>query len=380
MISDKKLGIYMHIPFCRSRCHYCGFYSVGRVPSERFADAIIREIETKGAVLKDRCCDTVYLGGGTPSSLTEEQLERIMTALHSHFHIDKNAEITMEMNPCDMNRHYIEHALSLGINRVSIGVQTNQDKLLKEIGRRHSALDAERALGNAYSGGFRNISIDLMCELPGQTVSDFERTLKWAVHLSINHLSVYSLILEEGTRFWQLAEKGMLTRPSENDSWAMYQAMCRILPHYGFERYEISSFARKGFASKHNLKYWKLEDYVGIGPSACSRIGRERVENLAGVNLYEKEILSGGRVPEERTLLSCEEEMEEFCFLGLRMSTGIDKKNFLQRYGKKIETVYGDVIRKLMNEKMIVSADDKIYLTYKGTAFGNYVFEQFLLS
>ena len=254
----KNLGIYLHIPFCRSRCGYCGFYSIGRKPTDRFIEALRKEIEKKSLSFKDRLCDTLYLGGGTPSSLSSKQLEEIIGTLRQHFSVSKDAEITMEMNPCDMNEAYLKRAYDLGINRISVGIQSHDDTLLKAIGRLHTAKEAEKAVKRAYRLGFHNISIDLMYELPGQTVKDFEKSILWAVHLPVNHMSIYSLILEEGTRFSQLAEKGKLPRPSEEESWAMYQAMCRMLPHYGLERYEISSFARKGYRSRHNQKYWEL--------------------------------------------------------------------------------------------------------------------------
>lgn len=209
-------------------------------------------MDLKSLDFEDRLCDTVYLGGGTPSSLSEAQLTRLMKTLSQHFRISDTAEITMEMNPCDMSEDYLKNAMRAGVNRISIGVQEKHDHLLSAIGRRHTAKEAETAVKRAYRMGFHNLSLDLMYELPGQTVKDFEASLRWAVHLPVNHMSIYSLILEDGTRMAQLAERGQLARPGEEESWAMYQAMCRILPGYGFERYEISSFARKGCRSRHN--------------------------------------------------------------------------------------------------------------------------------
>ena len=196
----KPLGLYLHIPFCRSRCAYCDFYSISRTPDTRFSEALIREIEMKSAGFKDRVCDTIYFGGGTPSTLTGMQLSEIMEALYKNFHISDQAEITMEMNPCDMTEEYLANARRLGINRLSVGVQSHNDYLLKAIDRRHDSKAAEEAVKRAYRLGFHNISIDLMYELPGQTPLDFEKSLKWAVHLPINHLSVYSLIIENGTK------------------------------------------------------------------------------------------------------------------------------------------------------------------------------------
>ena len=232
-----SLGLYIHIPFCRSRCDYCGFYSIGRKPTDRYMDALTKEMDLKSQDFEDRLCDTVYLGGGTPSSLSEAQLTRLMKTLSQHFRISDTAEITMEMNPCDMSEDYLKNAMRAGVNRISIGVQEKHDHLLSAIGRRHTAKEAETAVKRAYRMGFHNLSLDLMYELPGQTVKDFEASLRWAVHLPVNHMSIYSLILEDGTRMAQLAERGQLARPSEEESWAMYQAMCRILPAYGFERF-----------------------------------------------------------------------------------------------------------------------------------------------
>lgn len=374
----KNLGIYLHIPFCRSRCGYCGFYSIGRKPTDRFVQALQLEIEKKSVSFQDRICDTVYLGGGTPSSLSENQLTAILKTLRQHFSISKDAEITMEMNPCDMNEAYLKRAYDLGINRISVGIQSHDDTLLKAIGRLHTAKEAEKAVKRAYRLGFHNISIDLMYELPGQTVKDFEKSILWAVHLPVNHMSIYSLILEEGTRFSQLAEKGKLPRPSEEESWAMYQAMCRMLPHYGLERYEISSFARKGYRSRHNQKYWELEDYLGLGPAAASRIGHTRMENTPGVRLYEKDLLSGHMPQEEREELSTKDEMEEYCFLHLRMKEGIPLDDFEKRYGKTLSFWYGEAITMLKNRHMVMEENKHLFLTYHGAAMGNFVFEQFL--
>ena len=284
----------------------------------------------------------------------------------------------MEMNPCDMSEAYLRAAKALGVNRLSVGIQSHDDRLLRAIGRLHTAAVARAAVKRAYRLGFHNISVDLMYELPGQSVEDFEKSIRWAMHLPITHMSIYSLILEEGTRMAQLAERGRLPRPTEEESWAMYQAMCRLLPHYGMERYEISSFARKGFRSRHNQKYWELVDYIGFGPAACSRIGHERRENLPGVGLYEKELLLGNLPHEEVEKLTEKEEMEEYCFLHLRKKEGIPLEDFRRRYGKELSYWYGDALKMLKARKLISETDGHIALTYKGAALGNFVFEQFL--
>lgn len=371
-------GIYIHVPFCRSRCGYCAFYSLARKPDENYIKAVLREMELRAPLLQGKTCDTLYFGGGTPSQLPISDLTKLIQGAHTYFDIAPDAEITMEMNPCDMTESYLKGAKAAGINRISVGVQTNQDVLLKKIGRLHTAAQAKEAVRRAYKTGFHNISIDLMNELPGQTAEDFHKTLLWAVHLPITHLSVYSLILEEGTRFTALNEQGKLQRPSEEESWNMYQDMCRTLPHYGFERYEISSFARKGCMSRHNIKYWKLDDYLGLGPAASSRIGHERFTNDPGLRLYEKALLSGDLPPCTVEKLSMKDEMEEYCFLHLRMKSGIPLDQFQKRYGHPIEYWYKEPVQRLLKEKLIVIENNHLHMTYHGAALGNDVFEEFL--
>lgn len=372
------LGLYIHIPFCRSRCRYCGFYSAAALPDDRFICAMLREMEEKGGKFSQDV-DTVYFGGGTPSVLSEEQLTALMDGARRHFHIRGDAEITMEMNPCDMTDRYLETARALGINRLSVGIQARQDRLLRYIGRGHTAAEAESAVRRAYKKGFHNISADLMYDLPGQRPEDFERSLLWAMHLPITHLSVYGLILEEGTLFGQMAAQGRLLRPTEAESWRMYQDMCRIPRHYGFERYEISSFARNGFRSRHNQKYWRLDDYLGLGPAACSRIGAERRQVLPGTRRYIKALLEGHGAPEETARLTEREEMEEYCFLHLRMKEGIDLADFQARYGEPPENRYGEKIGLLKKEGLLTERSGHLMMTARGAALGNLVFEEFLL-
>lgn len=374
----KTLGLYIHIPFCRSKCGYCDFYSMTSRLDEIYIRALVREIEMRSPDFKDRTCDTVYFGGGTPSLLSEEMVRKIMHALRAHFHISSDAEITMEMNPCDMSEEYLLSVKDAGINRISVGAQSHNDRLLRILGRQHTAKDAEKAIRRAYKAGIHNISLDLMYELPGQSVEDFEDSLHWTVHLPVNHMSVYSLILEEGTRFYSLLEKGRLPRPTELESWKMYQDMCRILPNYGFERYEISSFARKGYRSRHNMKYWLFDDYLGLGPAACSRIGHDRIENLPRLRMYEKELLTGHLPPMEVDHLSESEDMEEYCFMHLRMKEGFNRYRFQERYGEMPEKWYGKQMDFLKKKKLIKEENGQIHMTPHGTAIGNYVFEQFL--
>ncbi len=373
------IGLYIHIPYCVSRCRYCGFYSTTGAPTETYIDALLREAAMQKEEIGERSADTVYLGGGTPSRLPISFLARLLEGLDALFPFTSDAEITMEMNPSDMRADYLSATRALGVNRLSVGVQSFHDKLLAAIGRRHMAAEAKDAVRRAHRAGFGNISIDLMYELPGQTVRDFETSLLRAAHLPITHISVYSLILEDGTTFAKLAKKGKLPRPTEEESFAMYRAMERILPHYGFRRYEISAFARPGAESRHNRKYWKLDDYLGLGPAAASRIAHTRRTNRPDLPTY-LEVLSKGKLsPAETEPLTREEEIEEYCFLHLRMREGIDKKDYETRYGESIETRYGAVILDLAKKGLIQETEDRIALTRRGVVLGNTVFEAFLL-
>lgn len=374
----EPLGLYFHIPYCQIRCRYCGFYTAAAVPDFRFIEAMLAEMRAYSKEFGNIPCDTVYVGGGTPSMLTGDQLSALLDGARAYFHIQPDAEITMEMNPGDMTETYLQAVRRAGVNRISVGVQARQDRLLRLIGRRHTAKEAEQAVRRAYKMGFHNISIDLMYELPTQTVKDFEDSLHWAMHLPVSHLSIYSLILEEGTPFAQMAEKGQLPRPTEEESWAMYQAMCRIPVHYGFSRYEISSFARNGKESRHNRKYWRLDPYLGMGPSACSRIGHERWKDLPGTRRYIVALLSGDPVPKEVERLTEDEEMEEYCFLHLRMTEGIPLEDFKAKYGAPISKWYGPKISLLAKEGLLQEKNGRLFLTKHGMALGNLVFEEFL--
>ncbi len=373
------IGLYIHIPYCVSRCRYCGFYSTTGAPTEAYIDALLKEAAMRKKEIGERMASTVYLGGGTPSRLPVSFLARLLQGLADIFPFAADAEITMEMNPSDMSAAYLSAARALGVNRLSVGVQSFDDRLLVAIGRRHNAAEAKAAVRRAYRAGFKNISIDLMYELPGQSVRDFEMSLLRAAHLPITHISVYSLILEEGTPFARLAEKGKLPRPTEEESFAMYRAMEQILPHYGFARYEISSFARAGAVSRHNQKYWKLDEYLGLGPAASSRIGHTRTTNRPDLPAYLAALQKGERPPADIEPLMREEEMEEYCFLHLRMREGIDKNGYAARYGEPIEAKYGAVIRDLKEKGLLKETENRIFLTKRGVALGNTVFEAFLL-
>lgn len=371
-------GLYIHIPFCRSRCQYCGFYSETRCCTDAYVKAAVREMELRSTDGAPYLFDTVYFGGGTPSCLSPGQTEELLSEARKWFPVSDHAEITMEMNPCDMSDPWLRNIYGLGVNRISVGVQSQRDDLLIRIGRRHTAAEARSAVRRAFRTGFHNISIDLMYDLPGQTPRDFRKALQTAAHLPITHISVYSLILEEGTPFWRQRERGHLRLPPEEESWVMYQDMCRIPAQYGFRRYEISSFARPGYESAHNQKYWRMDPYIGIGPSAHSNVGDLRWGNSPDLAAYMKTLSDGALPPHEKRVLTEKSRMEEYCFLHLRMTEGIGAEDFQNSFGHPLAYWYGNTISRLESENLIRRDSGRVFLTYKGMALGNLVFEQFL--
>lgn len=338
----------------------------------------VREMEQYCGQKGSPAVDTVYIGGGTPSTMGAGDAAFLMDRIRQIFSVSSGAEITMEMNPCDMTPEFLEKTRRLGINRISIGIQAFQDDLLKKIGRRHTAAEGMQAVKRAWKAGYRNISIDLMYDLPGQSPEDFRRSLEKAVHLPITHLSVYSLIIEEGTPFDRWNRMGKLLRPAEEDSWRMYQMMCRILPHYGFGRYEISSFARPGFQSVHNKKYWTGRPWLGIGPSAVSFMKGERWKNISSLKRYEECLTEGKQPDREREILTAAERMEEYCFLHLRMTEGIPRTAFESLFGHPPETWYRQQIQFLLQAGLLEEKENFLRMTPRGMALGNFVFEQFI--
>lgn len=338
----------------------------------------VREMEQYCAEKEIPPLDTVYIGGGTPSTMGGDGTAFLMSRIHRLFTVVPGVETTMEMNPCDMTQDFLEKTKAAGINRISIGIQSFQDKILKKIGRRHTAEEGAQAVRRAWRAGYRNISIDLMYDLPGQTPEDFQKSLKKAVHLPISHLSVYSLIIEDGTPFGRLDRAGRLLRPTEGDSWRMYQTMCRLLPHYGFERYEISSFARRGFQSVHNKKYWTGHSWLGIGPSAVSYMDGQRWKNTPSLPKYMDCLSKGIRPQREEEVLGITERMEEYCFLRLRMTEGLPRKEFQSLFGQAPENWYGQQIQFLIKNGLLEDKENFLKMTPKGMALGNFVFENFI--
>ena len=391
----RPVSLYLHFPFCVRKCRYCDFLS-GPATEEsinEYVKLLCREIESRAVEVTDPCeaegakrtIDTVFIGGGTPSLMTPAQLHMVMDALEKSFRIEDDAEISMEMNPGTADREKLHAFRSAGINRLSIGVQSFDDGELKLLGRIHTADQAWEIFREARKAGFYNINIDLMSALPGQKTAAWKRTLREAAELGPDHISAYSLIIEEGTPF---ASMELPDLPSEEEDREMYHFTKDFLAKNGYRRYEISNYAREGFECRHNCGYWTGHEYLGLGLGAASDLAGpgsslygERFRNPSDMDAYSSAV-RGGCAQDlmrcERRVMTREDRMEEFMFLGLRMADGVSLKEFEDRFGEKAEARFGPVLKRHQAQGVIRLAD-RIALTEYGMDVANYVMADYLL-
>jgi oxygen-independent coproporphyrinogen III oxidase len=375
-------AIYIHIPFCEQICHYCDFNKVflANQPVDGYLDALEKELILTLAKYPTTKINTIYVGGGTPTSLDEKQLEKFLQIISTHLlpMTDQQLEYTFEANPNKGLLPKLSLLKNGKVNRLSYGVQTFDNKLLKTIGRTHEKEDVIEAIETAKKVGFTNISVDLMFSLPGQSISQFNETLDLAFALDVPHFSSYSLQIEPKTVFYNLSQKGKLPLPPEDESATMFELLIDRMNKKGYKQYEISNFAKPGFESIHNLTYWNNEEYYGIGAGAHSYVSGSRCANVGPVNKYIA-LVNESKLPRlEEHPVPKKEKMEEEMFLGLRMATGVSKQSFIQKYGVGIHDIFGSEIEKLITEKLIFEKEDTIALTTKGFLLGNEVFQQFI--
>ena len=363
--STKTAGIYIHIPFCKSRCTYCDFYTLTNESRiEAFADSLCKEIKFRKDEIHEPV-KTVYFGGGTPSRLSEQHFENIFNYLFSNFKIDPAAEITVEANPDDLSSEYIQMLSHLPVNRLSIGIQSFDDGELKFLSRRHTASQAINAVKRCQMHGFNNISIDLMYGLPGQTTKIWEQNLKQATSLDIQHLSAYHLIYEEKTRMYSMLKAGKIHPVDEEVSTAMFSMLIDWMKQHNFIHYEISAFAKEGYFSRHNTSYWKGNKYIGLGPAAHSFDGENRSWNVASLNRYINGIESG--VPERNSEhLSLNEKYNEFILTGLRTMWGIDLTELKLIFGDKLYSYCIENADKYISKDLLSLEGNNMKLTRKG--------------
>lgn len=329
---DRKLGIYIHIPFCAGKCSYCDFYSLAGSDKlmPKYQAALIKHIEEAAPQMGQYYIDTLYFGGGTPSYYGAKYICEIFNTLKHSAKVLKSAEVTVEMNPDSVTRDDLQLLKSEGVNRISLGVQSANDEILRLIGRRHSFNQADQAIKMARAEGFDNISIDLIYGLPSQTRNDWADTLSKAIALHPQHISCYGLKIEEGTPICKYKDSEFL--PSDDEQADMYLYMTDILEHYGYPQYEISNFAMKGFMSRHNLKYWKLDDYMGFGPGAHSCVSGVRYSYIRDLEGYIKGVFDGSNIIDEYEKTDKLDRAAEYIMLGMRTVRGISKEEYNKVY------------------------------------------------
>lgn len=402
----RELELYIHIPFCMKKCAYCDFLS-GPAPREtidRYVTALVAEIRQYQKLAENYRVTTIFFGGGTPSILSGGQMKEIFAALRDVFEIQADAEITMEANPGTVTKENLQAYRACGINRISFGLQSVDDEELKLLGRVHTMRQFEESYDLARKAGFQNINVDLISAIPGQTVESWERTLDTVIRMNPEHISAYSLIIEEGTPFYEiygenakeeqdsrcercLADDGKQMDigknfpklPDEEAERRMYELTAEKLEAAGYLQYEVSNYAKPGYACRHNKGYWQRVEYLGIGTGAASLIENERYQHISDTDLYIRANGKLDQIEEEKETLDWNAQVEETMFLGLRMKEGVNKQKFRERYHREIQEVYGEVLEKLKEEGLLCEEEERICLTKRGNDLSNYVLAQFLL-
>lgn len=366
----------MHIPFCTQICYYCDFSKVfiKNQPVDDYLRALVREFESYGI----HRLRTLYMGGGTPTAITAQQLDYILSELTKFLDLSMLEEFTIEANPGDLDADKIAVLKNSAVNRVSLGVQTFNNKHLKKIGRSHNETQIYESIDALKGAGFDNISIDLIYALPGQTLADVKDNVAKALALDIPHLSLYSLILEHHTVFMNKTRRGKLNLPTEDLEAEMFDYILEQMKGAGFDHYEIANFARPGFESKHNLVYWDNEEYFGCGAGASGYLNGIRYRNRGPIQHYLKAVAEGNaRLSEE--VLTKKEQMEEEVFLGLRKNKGVSISRFETKFETSFEGIYGQVVRGLAAEGLVDLDGDRLRMTQKGLFLGDTVAERFIL-
>ena len=382
-MNQKELELYVHIPFCVKKCSYCDFLSAPATEQtkEAYMAALFAEIGGRAKDYKERIVTSVFIGGGTPSLLSGDSIKQLMEHIREGFRLAPDAEITMEVNPGTVTAEKLTAFYEAGINRLSIGMQSAQEQELKILGRIHDFDGFCQVYREAVEAGFTNINVDVMSGLPGQTLASYKDTLEKVLRLEPmpQHISAYSLIVEEGTPFAAMADRGELPLPEEDTERAMYEETIEVLAGYGFHRYEISNYALDGYECRHNVGYWIRRDYLGFGIGAASLIGNVRFQNGRDLNAYLAHPLA---CREEQQSLTTQEQMEETMFLGLRLIRGVSYTEFACCYGQTLEEVYGEVIARNVADGLLTVREDetgrRLALTGRGLDVSNYVMAQFL--
>ena len=376
-MEKKELELYIHIPFCVKKCDYCDFlsFSADEQTQRSYVAALQKELVFYGAKYKGRRITTIFIGGGTPSWLREESMQAVMETVYQNFAVDGDAEITIECNPGTITEHKFEVYRRIGINRLSIGLQSVHNEELKILGRIHTFEQFLKTYDMARKHGFSNINIDLMSSLPGQTPEIFCDSLYQVLKLKPEHISAYSLIIEEGTPFAECE----LDLPDEDTEYQMYEDTAGILAEYGYQQYEISNYAKDGYACRHNIGYWKRTEYLGLGLGASSLYGGNRFSNTRDMQEYLGFSGNTERIRKDVLKLSLKDQIEEFMYLGLRMTEGISEIDFEQNFGQKLENIYGSVLQKYKETGFLEKTGTNWRFTRKGIHVSNHILAELLL-
>ncbi|MDK2780055.1 MAG: hypothetical protein PWP61_352 [Trichococcus sp.] len=372
---------YLHIPFCEHICFYCDFNKVfleGQ-PVDEYVDALIKEMHLSKQLHPKEEISTFYIGGGTPTTLNERQLEKLLNGIRSTYSLPNGAEFTMEANPESVSFEKLKIMRDYGVNRLSMGVQSFNNDILKKIGRIHTAEQVYTSVADARRAGFENMTIDLIFRLPNQTMADFEDSLKKALELDLPHYSIYALILENKTVFYNLMRQGKLPLPSEDTEADMYALAIETMSKNGRNQYEISNFAIPGYESQHNLTYWKNESYFGFGAGAHGYIDGIRYHNHGPIQQYLAPLRENSLPIIRQQQLSKQEQMEEEMILGLRTMVGVSQRHFADKFKTPLLDHYASVVSDLVADGLILIDGDRIRLTPRGVFLGNEVFRSFLV-
>ena len=377
------MGLYVHIPFCKQKCMYCDFPAYQNLQDyyETYVYALVQEMDlwvSEHPESKAKPIDTIYFGGGTPTELSIQQLQMIVDKIKSTFTINENCHMTIESNPGEVDLQYLTKLVKLGFNRISFGVQTFDDKALTMLHRSHNGEKAKEAVYDAKEAGFTDINIDLIYGLPRQTLEDIQRNLTILKDLPINHISTYGLQVEVGTYLYHLVQKNLISIPSESIDESMYDTMMAGLKKLGFERYEISNFAKGNSYSRHNLKYWHYIDYLGFGAGAHSFYDGIRRSNNRNVMPYIKSVDRYTMPTIDTETITVERAQEDFCFLALRTKWGLDDQKFEDRFGVSVHNLFGNILEELVTKGLLEYQNGSYHLSSEGAKHGNYVFSQFI--
>ena len=377
------MGLYVHIPFCKQKCMYCDFPAYQNLQDyyETYVYALVQEIDlwvSEHAESKERSIDTIYFGGGTPTELSIQQLQMIVDKIKSTFTITDDCHMTIESNPGEVDLQYLTKLVKLGFNRISFGVQTFDDKALTMLHRSHDGEKAIQAVYDAKEAGFTDINIDLIYGLPRQTLEDIQHNLNIVKDLPINHISTYGLQVEVGTYLYHLVQKNLISIPSESIDESMYDTMMSGLKALGFERYEISNFAKGNSYSRHNLKYWHYVDYLGFGAGAHSFYEGIRRSNNRNVMPYIQAVDRYTMPTIDTETITVERAQEDFCFLALRTKWGLDEQKFEDRFGVSVHKLFGNILEDLVTKGLLEYQNGSYHLSSEGAKHGNYVFSQFI--